>query len=53
MDLEACATQYSSEYMDVTVFRDGYKYHLHFEKGENIGGLTKEKFNYDTNRYNN
>lgn len=40
--LGACATQYSSEYMDVTVTRDGTKYSLHFEKGENIGGLKKE-----------
>lgn len=39
--LGACATQYSSEYMDVTVVRDKTKYNLHFEKGENIGGLTK------------
>lgn len=31
--LGACATQYSSEFMDVEVFRDGYKYDLHFEKG--------------------
>jgi len=38
--LGSCATQYSSEYMDVTVWRDGRKYALHFEKGENIGGLT-------------
>jgi len=44
--LGACATQYSSEYMDVTVFRDGYKYELHFEKGNNIGGLKKEKCDY-------
>ena len=29
--------------MDVEVVRDGYKYNLHFEKGENIGGLTKKK----------
>ncbi|HOJ09978.1 MAG TPA: toprim domain-containing protein [Clostridiales bacterium] len=41
--LGACATQYSSEYMDVTVFRDGYRYDLHFEKGCNIGGLIKKK----------
>ena len=41
--LGACATQYSSEYMDVEVVRDGYKYNLHFEKGENIGGLKKEE----------
>lgn len=40
--LGACATQYASEYMDVEVVRDGYKYSLHFEKGENIGGLQKE-----------
>lgn len=37
--LGACATQYSSEYMDVEVKRDGYVYTLHFEHGENIGGL--------------
>ena len=37
--LGACATQYASEYMDVEVLRDGYKYNLHFEKGENVGGL--------------
>lgn len=41
--LGSCATQYSSEYMDVTVYRDNYKYDLHFEKGENIGGLKKEE----------
>ncbi|MEG0754181.1 MAG: ATP-binding protein, partial [Angelakisella sp.] len=40
--LGSCATQYSSEYMDVEVIRDGFKYNLHFEKGENIGGLAKE-----------
>lgn len=45
--LGACATQYSSEYFDVTVFRDGYKYELHFEKGQNIGDLKKEKCRYE------
>jgi len=45
--LGACATQYSSEFMEVTVFRDGYKYFLEFKKGENIGGLKKEKAKYD------
>ena len=40
--LGACATQYASEYMDVQVLRDGYKYDLHFEHGENVGGLKKE-----------
>ena len=44
--LGACATQYASEYMDVTVYRDGFKYQLHFEKGENIGGLSKEQFRH-------
>lgn len=39
--LGSCATQYSSEYMDVTVMRDDCKYSLHFEKGENVGGLIK------------
>ena len=29
--------------IDVLVFRDGYKYELHFEKGENIGGLKKDQ----------
>ena len=40
--LGTCATQYSSEYMDAVIYRDGFKYSLHFEKGENVGGLTKE-----------
>ena len=39
--LGSCATQYSSEYMNVEVIRDGFQYDLHFEKGENIGGLKK------------
>ncbi|MDR1588573.1 MAG: DNA topoisomerase [Oscillospiraceae bacterium] len=42
--LGSCATQYSSEYMDVQVCRDGKKYVLHFEKGENIGGLKAEEY---------
>ena len=37
--LGSCATQYSSRYMDVTVWRDGKEFRLHFEKGENVGGL--------------
>ncbi len=41
--LGLCATQFASLYMDVEVIRDGYKYNLHFEKGENVGGLKKEK----------
>ncbi len=41
--LGACATQYSSEYMDVEVTRDKTIYSLHFEKGENVGGLKTEE----------
>ncbi|MBR5154996.1 MAG: DNA topoisomerase [Clostridia bacterium] len=44
--LGTCATQYSSEYMDVEVLRDGHKFELHFEKGENIGGLQKTPFRH-------
>lgn len=42
--LGLCATQYASEYMDAEIHTGGYKYTLHFEKGENIGGLKKEKY---------
>lgn len=41
--LGCCATQYASSYMDVTVKRDSTVYSLHFEKGENVGGLKKEE----------
>ena len=44
--LGACATQYSSEVFDVTVYRDGFKYQLHFEKGDNVDGLKKQKVKY-------
>ena len=40
--LGACATQYASEYFDATIHRDGFKYTLHFEKGEIVGKLNKE-----------
>ena len=40
--LGACATQYASEFFDVTVRYDGTRYDLHFEKGRNIGGLKKQ-----------
>lgn len=43
--LGACATQYASEYFDVVSVRDGFKYSVHFEKGENVGGLQKEPTN--------
>lgn len=42
--LGLCSTQYSSEYMDVDIRRDGERYTLHFEHGENVGGLKREKY---------
>lgn len=42
--LGLCSTQYASEYMDVDIRRDGVQYLLHFEKGENVGGLQKEVY---------
>ena len=40
--LGSCATQYASEFFDAVIHRDGFEYTLHFEKGENVGGLKKE-----------
>ena len=44
--LGSCATQYSSEYFDAEIYRDGYRYELHFKKGKVVGKkgqeLTKE-----------
>ena len=37
--LGSCATQYASRYMDVTVYREGQEYRLHFERGEIVGQL--------------
>lgn len=42
--LGLCATQYTSEYMDAEVHANGFRYTLHFEKGENVGGLKKEHY---------
>lgn len=42
--LGACATQYSSEFMDVTAYVPGFKYEMHFEKGEPVGKLKKEEY---------
>ncbi|MBQ3140828.1 MAG: DNA topoisomerase [Clostridia bacterium] len=44
--LGLCATQYASRWMDATIHRDGYEYTLHFENGENVGGLHKKKKAY-------
>ena len=40
--LGTCATQYSAEYFDAVIRRDGFKYTLHFEKGELVGKMKKE-----------
>ena len=40
--LGSCATQYSSEFMDVISRRDGYKYTIHFKKGKNALPKTKD-----------
>lgn len=42
--LGLCSTQYSSEFMDVDIRRDSMRYTLHFEHGENVGGLHKEPY---------
>lgn len=43
--LGLCATQYASEYMDAEIHTGGFCYTLHFEHGENVGGLKKEPYN--------
>ena len=40
--LGSCATQYASEYMDVSVWRDGNRYDLHFKKGKPVGRKGEE-----------
>ena len=42
--LGLASTQFASEYMDVEIKRDGFKYNLYFERGFNIGGLQKEPY---------
>ena len=42
--LGSCATQYASRYFDAVIHRDGFEYTLHFEQGENVGGLKKEPY---------
>ena len=40
--LGTCATQYASEYFDAVIYRDGFQYSLHFEKGRIVGQMKKE-----------
>ncbi len=43
--LGSCATQYSSEWFNVTVYRDGKEFSLKFTKGVNRGGLKRKDYN--------
>lgn len=40
--LGTCATQYASAFFDACIYRDGFKYTLHFERGEIVGKMKKE-----------
>ena len=40
--LGTCATQYASAFFDACIYRDGFKYTLHFERGELVGKMKKE-----------
>ncbi len=48
--LGSCATQYSSEYFDAEIFRDGFRYELHFKKGFVQGKKGKELLKEPTDR---
>ena len=46
--LGASATAFSSKHMLVRSYRDGYKYEIEIVEGEVVGGLKKEKYNYNS-----
>ena len=48
--LGSCATQYSSEFFDAEIFRDGYRYELHFKKGKPVGKKGQELLKEPTDR---
>jgi DNA gyrase subunit B len=48
--LGSCATQYASRYMDVTVYREGMEFRLHFERGEIVGKLEKTELTANKKR---
>ncbi len=48
--LGSCATQYSSEFFDAEIYRDGFRYELHFKKGNVVGKRGKELFKESTDR---
>ena len=44
--LGACATQYASEFFEVTVFRDKTKYSMSFKKGNPVTDLESEPYRF-------
>ena len=44
--LGLCATQYSSEYMEAEIHRDGFKYTLSFKAGKPSGKMQKEEYSH-------
>lgn len=46
--LGCCATQYASEFMEVTSYRDGFKYQMSFKKGVPVGNLRKTTYDGPT-----
>ena len=48
--LGSCATQYSSEFFDAEIFRDGFRYELHFKKGKPLGKKGQELIKEPTDR---
>jgi len=48
--LGSCATQYSSEFFDAEIYRDGFRYELHFKKGVPVGKKGQELKKEPTDR---
>ena len=48
--LGSCATQYSSEFFDAEIYRDGFRYELHFKKGKVVGKKGHELLKEPTDR---
>jgi len=48
LGMDLCCAQCVSEYMTAEIYRNGYRYVLEFEKGENIGGLKSESAEIQT-----
>ena len=48
--LGSCATQYSAEFFDAEIYRDGFRYELHFKKGVPVGKKGQELLKEPTDR---